>query len=108
MAKLLHFKKRPAKDSRILEKIRQLAADGTYFVVGHAVKRMNQRDVGDPEIRFILMHGFREPQKDRYVLEFNTWNYAMRGKTFEDRNLRIIVSFDNNDMLIITVIDLEK
>lgn len=108
MTKVLQFKKRPGKDIGILKKIRQRSASGIYFVVGHALERMNQRNIGDPEIRFILMHGFREPQRDKYIMEYKTWNYAITGKTFEERRLRIIVSFDKNDMLIITVIDLGK
>ena len=69
---------------------------------------MNQREVTDPEIRFVLEYGHREPKKDEYKAEYKAWNYAMLGKTVDDRRIRIVVSFDKNDLLIITVIDLEK
>ena len=48
-----------------------------------------------------------ESGKDEYKQEHRAWSYSMRGKTVDGRPLRIVVSFDADDLLIITVIDLE-
>ena len=32
-----------------------------------------------------------------------TWKYAIRGKTLEDLDVRVIVAFDDDGMLVITV-----
>ncbi len=36
------------------------------------------------------------------------WCYAIRGKTVDKRELRVVVSFDENYLLIITAIGLER
>lgn len=58
-------------------------------------------------MRYVLTTGYREPKKDEFKTEHQAWNYAMKGKTIDNRKLRIIVSLDKDDLLIITVIDLE-
>lgn len=98
--------KRPLKDPLAYIKIRYKAQISEYIIVEHAKERMDQREVTDREVRYALMHGYREEKKDQYKIEHRQWNYAVKGKTFDDRWLRIIVSFDVDDMLIITVIDL--
>lgn len=51
--------------------------------------------------------GWHEKRKDSYSEEFKAWNYAIRGSTIDEREIRVIVSFDDSGLLIITVIDLE-
>ena len=41
-------------------------------------------------------------------MAFETWNYSIRGKSVDSENIRIILSFDESDMLIITVINLDE
>ena len=98
---------RAAKIEDVLSKIRDKASRGVYVPVDHAKERMNQREVSDPEVRYILEHGYRESKKDEYKQEHRAWSYSMRGKTVDGRPLRIVVSFDADDLLIITVNDLE-
>ena len=100
--------RRPGKIEDVLERVRQKSKSGEYVPVEHAKLRMDQREVTDPEVRYVLSHGHREPKKDEFKDEHKAWNYSMRGKTADGRQLRIVVSFDSNDMLLITVIDLEK
>jgi hypothetical protein len=54
-----------------------------------------------------LRHGYHEQRKDICNEEFDAWNYAVRGRTIDRRNIRVAVSFDENGMLIITAIDLD-
>jgi hypothetical protein len=98
---------RPHKDDQILEKIRGKALSGNYIPVEHAKLRMDQREITDPEVRYVLITGYHEKKKDSYSPEHISWNYAIRGKTVDSRSIRIIVTFDSDDMLLITVIDLE-
>ena len=60
-----------------------------------------------PEITFVIRRGDREARKDQYQPQWNAWNYAIRGKTVDGRDLRIVVSFDEDEMLlIITAIEI--
>lgn len=60
------------------------------------------------EYEYVLKTGWHEKRKDTYdEIEYKTWNYAIRGKTVDARELRVIVSFAEDGMLIITVIELE-
>ena len=73
----------------------------------HAVVRGVERNITRMEYEYVLLNGFHEKSKDEYKEQYKSWNYAIRGKTIDKRNLRVAVSFDENDLLIITVIDLD-
>ena len=98
---------RPTKMQNLLEQIKAAIGSGHYLDVSHALVRAGERQITRQEYLYILKHGWHEKRKDEFKEEFNSWNYAIRGKTIDARELRVIVSFDENDMLIITVIDLE-
>lgn len=98
---------RPPKISNLLETIRKCLDEGRYLDTRHAFQRQAERDITRPEIQYVLRTGFYEKKKDRYDEQFKAWNYAIRGKTVDSRQLRVIVSFDVNNMLIITAIDLD-
>jgi len=56
----------------------------------------------------VLREGFHEKRKDKYEELYKAWSYSIRGKTVDNRRLRIVVSFDSKTgMLIITAIDLD-
>lgn len=88
--------------------IKNKAFVGEYIYVEHAKHRLNERSITDPEVRYVLLNGFHEAKKDVFNEQFATWNYSIKGKTVDCRKLRIVVTFDVDDMLIITVIDLEN
>jgi hypothetical protein len=46
--------------------------------------------------------------KDSWDEVFNGWNYAIQGQTIDKEKCRVIVSFEGNGLLIITVIRLEQ
>lgn len=73
----------------------------------HAVERRLQRNISINDIIYVLTTGWHENKKDSYHEEYSEWNYSIRGKTIDKRPLRIIVSFDNSNMLVITVIHLK-
>ncbi len=62
-----------------------------------------------PEIEQVLLTGWHEKRKDTYDQVYMAWNYAVRGKTPQAREMRVIVSFDAVlQLLIVTVIDLDE
>ncbi len=100
--------KRPAKCSHVLEKVRECLELGLYYDTSHAVKRKEERRVGLQDVLYVLRTGFHEKKKDEYKPEFCDWNYAIRGKTVDGKEVRVAVAFDEDGMLIITVIDLTR
>ena len=91
--------------------IEQAVKNGDYYFTIHGIKRSEQRrNVEEIQVINILRSKikYHERRKDTYSEKFKTWNYAIRGKSVDDENIRIILSFDESDMLIITVINLSE
>jgi hypothetical protein len=81
-------------------------SEGRYLYSKHSLDRQMQREITRPEVLQVLNGGYHEKARDIYVEAFKSWNYAVRGKTLDGRELRIAVSFDSNGLLIVTAIDL--
>ncbi len=97
-------KKKPDKISNISGKIKECIEKGNYLVTAHAFNRQNERFISLPECLHVLESGYEEKRKSCFDITHNTWKYAIRGKTLrEELDVRVIVAFDKNDMLIITV-----
>lgn len=101
--------KRPKKIENLLERIRNCIHLGTYRDTFHANVRKIERNISLPEIIYVLKTGRHEKNKDHFEEVFNAWNYAIRGKTIDGLDLRIIVSFDEErELLIITCLYLKE
>ena len=99
---------RPAKHADALERSRDRLSNGRFRDTRHASDRKAERTINLPEIRQVIEGGHHEKKKDEYKPEHKAWNYAIRGKTIDERELRIVVSFDEEDhLLIVTAIDLD-
>lgn len=99
--------KKSQKLEFVLDKIKECIEKGKYLVTMHALDRQNERIITLPETLHVLKTGYEEKRKTSYDKERNTWKYAIRGKTIRDKlDVRVIIAFDNDDMLIITVIRL--
>jgi hypothetical protein len=94
------------KVDRLIEKIAECLDAGRYLDTRHALARQHEREITRPEVLYVLRRGYHEKKKDKFDARYRAWNYAVRGKTIDKRDLRIIVSFDESNMLIITAIDL--
>lgn len=101
-------KKRPAKLESVLDAVRRAVEEGKYRDTIHASQRQGQRRITRPEYLYVLRNGYHEKAKDKFVDAYHAWNYAIRGRTVDRRDLRVIVSFDGEGMLIITVIEVDK
>lgn len=71
--------RRPPKITEVLKKVSE------YFDTSHAAQRRLQR-------------------KEKTNLSPGDWTYAIRGQTIDGIDIRIAVAFDEDGMLIITVI----
>ena len=94
------------KVAQLLSAVRECIDARRFLDTRHATDRKAERSITRPEILYVLRRGHHEKRKDRFEPRFQAWNYAIRGKTVDARELRVIVSFDKNNMLIITAIDL--
>ena len=100
---------KPKKIAALMATIKRCLETGNYIDSRHVLVRQSERMITRLELFYVLEHGFHEPKKDNFKPEYNEWNYSVRGKTFEERSLRVIVSFDKKtQLLIITAIDLDK
>lgn len=101
--------RRPKKRDHILQAIRLLLEEGRYRETLHAHHRKHQRKILLTEILHVLRHGFHEKKHDKFDEAFYAWNYAIRGRTVDEKTLRVIISFDEDEqLLIITAFYLEK
>lgn len=100
---------RPEKRENLLESIHQRIAQDRFLITFHAQERKLQRSISLQQVKFVLLHGYHEKRKDQFDEVFNAWNYAIRGRTFDLIDLRVIVSFDEeDDLLIITTFEVGK
>ena len=87
---------RPAKIPELMSVIRACLQEGRYVDTRHALERQDERRINRPDILYVLKHGH------------HSWNYSVRGETVDRRELRVIVSFDEDGMLIITALEPRK
>lgn len=73
----------------------------------HAIERQIQRKVSLRDIVFVLMHGFHEEGKDQFDVRRQSWRYAIRGKTPDNMDVRVVVAIENM-VVVITVIKPER
>ena len=99
--------KAPPKLDRLLERIREALDAGRFLDTVHTTQRQAERQITRPEMLYVLRHGWHEKRKDVFDTRYQAWNYAIRGKTIDGRQLRVVVSFEEDTrLLIITAIAL--
>jgi len=93
--------KRNNVDVVVAEKVR----NDNFRLIGHATDAMRKRHVLMPEVEDVLLSGHHNPAQDEWSESYQTWRYAIEGWTEEGRDLRLAVSFDQTDeVVVITVI----
>lgn len=90
-----------------------LTKGGKYIFLNHAKQRLKDRNITDIEVLDILenkkfSNRRRNKAKDKYEVGFQDWNYCIEGCNVDGNKIRIIVSFVDDWMPIITVISLEN
>jgi Domain of unknown function (DUF4258) len=88
--------------------VRELVENGALRYSAHVEERMAQREIIKPEVEFILRKGHHNPEKDKFDEEYESWDYAIEGKTIDNRKLRIIIAFVEPNILVVTAINLDN
>ena len=102
-------RKRAGKCPDLITLIRDRVVTDRFISTVHAMDRKSQRSITLQQIKYVLCHGRHEKSKDKYDESYSAWNYAIRGLTFDDIDLRVIVSFnEEDDLLIITAFEVSK
>lgn len=76
-------------------------ARGRFRDSRHAQERKAERDVDLYDIQKVIGTGFHEPSEDRYQQEHQSWSYAIRGRTVDGVDIRVVIAFDEEDSLVI-------
>lgn len=79
-----------------------------YFFTSHAFERLRDRNISELTVIKILKSKFKyhEVRKDSYIQSFRSWNYSIVGISPDNEDIRIVISFEEDTMLVITVINL--
>lgn len=99
------------KTEELFASIKSALRESRYFFTTHALERaISRRNVNQFQVLKILKGNkkFHESKKDKFDEAHAAWNYSIRGRTIDDEEVRIIISFDEENMLIITVINLAQ
>ena len=78
-----------------------------YKFSHHATQRGEERFVTYQDALYVLANGIHEENKTSFDFKRKTWKYAIRGKTTDGFDTRVVVAFVEG-MVIITVIRLFK
>lgn len=97
--------KRPSQLDKLFPKIRDCLDKGLYRQSKHAIERELERKIDLLDVLYVLKNGYHENQKTSFDEAFLTWKYAVRGKTLDEIDIRIIIAFDDTGMMIITVMN---
>jgi hypothetical protein len=97
-----------SKHVNLLAKIADAVNSGRYMISSHAFQRSKDRLVPVPHVEHVLLNGFHESRKDRFESIYGSWNYAIRGSTPDRVKIRVIVAFSDDDLLVVTVINLDQ
>ena len=99
---------RPSKIADVLKMARQCIETGRYYDTTHARLRKSQRRISLAHVLHVIQNGYHEKRKDQYHPEYKDWTYSIRGRTIDEKDIRIAIAFDRDDMLIITVIEIAR
>lgn len=104
-----HKKPNKKTDTELWSLIKQVILNGNYIFLKHAHERLKDRNINDIDVLDILENKTnrkrrRNKSKDIFLTNHQDWNYCIEGNDLEGKKIRIIISFDDELMLIITVI----
>jgi 3-deoxy-D-manno-octulosonic acid (KDO) 8-phosphate synthase len=95
--------KNPPQLENLFPIISECIEQGKYTLTEHAIQRLGERNITLKDAEYVLKNGYHEKKKSSFDEAYRTWKYAIRGKTIENLDIRIIIAFDKNDMIVITL-----
>jgi hypothetical protein len=98
---------RPEQVGDLLGKIQVCIKTRKYRLSKHAIERQVQRKITLPDVLHVLSKGFHEKKKTSFDDAYKVWKYAIRGKTVDHLDVRIIITFAD-EMIIITVMQVTR
>ncbi len=108
-----HEKPNKKTDSELWSLLIEKLSEGNYIFLKHAKKRLEDRGIIDIDVLDILENKNnrkrkRNKSKDTYTPGYMDWNYCIEGNDLNEKKIRVIVSFDAQFVLIITVIRIDN
>lgn len=97
----------PDQIENLIERIKTYIAKDKFRFSRHAIERQKERSILPQDALYVLTHGVHEKKKSSFDEKFSTWKYAIRGKTEDGIDTRVIVALIQ-EMVIITVIRVTK
>jgi len=100
-------------DTELWSLLTEMISNGSYVFLKHAYDRLKNRNVSDIDVLDILENKpkrkrKRNKSKDIFLPGFSDWNYCIEGNDLDGKKIRIIISFDDELILVITVIRIDK
>ena len=92
----------PKDYARVHARIRRLWDKGSTQIIGHAAKRMRERDIDIGDVRQVIRCGVVVEHSQPKDL----WRYVIEGRTSDGDRLRVVVEV-NGHLLVVTVVDLD-
>ncbi len=99
-------KQRPPQIENLLEVVREHVEKGSFRFSEHAIIRKKERAISPQDAVYVLKNGYHEKRKTSFDEINKAWKYAIRGKTIDKENIRVIVAVVE-EVIIITVIKLD-
>lgn len=101
-------KSRPPKIENVIGKAKHCIGWGLYRYTAHAESRKYERMITEEDALYVIENGWRVPIKDDFCDIHQSWKYAFEGQTLQDELLRVVIGFEENMLLIVTVINISK
>ena len=92
-------------DVQLRKNILEHINGGTYRLSKHASEEQAKDDIDLSDTLHVLRTGVHEREKTSLDNKSQTWKYAIRGKTEDLKNVRVIIAF-TSEMMIITIMEL--
>ena len=96
-------KKKPEKLANVLQAIRECIEQEKIQFSKYALDRAKERGIDIYTSIYVLQNGYEEKRKTIFDKDNNSWKYAIRGKTVDELDIRIIVVIDEYGVAVITV-----
>lgn len=97
------------KRPNVIQDVIKAFESGNLVPSNHAQDQMVARDVQMSDVEEMIYRAQREEAKDSPTKDKKDWKYALRGLNDSgEKDIRIIVVFNDPDAVIVTVIDKNK
>ena len=99
----------PIKQVNVVQEVVKALEEGRLRLSFHAQEQMAKRNILVSDLEEALYRARREERKDSLTDDKKAWKYSLRGlNDIGDKDLRIIVLFDDPNVLVVTAIDKNK